>query len=152
MDWCWSWSSNTLWPKYWCKELTHWKRPWCWERLRAGGEGGDRGWDGWMASLTGWTWVWASSRSWWQTGNTGMLQSMGLQRVRHDWATGTTICVHGTEQIPLLKCPFYPRHRVNAVPPKFPMIVFTESANPPNICVNHKGPQIAKVTLRKNRL
>ena len=54
-------SSNTL--ATWCKELTHWKRPWCWERLKAGGEGDDRGWAGWMASLTRWTWVWASSRS-----------------------------------------------------------------------------------------
>jgi len=42
----------------WCEELTHWKRPWCWERLKAGGEGADRGWDGWMASVTQWTWVW----------------------------------------------------------------------------------------------
>ena len=62
MDWCWSWNSNTLVP--WCKELTHWKRPWCWERLRAGGEGDDRGWDGWMASPTQWTWVWVNSGSW----------------------------------------------------------------------------------------
>ena len=57
-DWCWSWSSNTL--ATWCKELTHWRRPWCWERLKAGGEGDDRGWDGWMASLTQWTWVWVN--------------------------------------------------------------------------------------------
>ena len=71
-----------------CKELTHWKRPWCWERLKAGGEGDDRddrGWDGWMASPTQWTWVWASSGSWWWTGQPGVLQSMGWQRVRHDW-------------------------------------------------------------------
>ena len=47
----------------WCKEWTHWKRPWCWERLKVEGEGDDRGWDGWMASPTLWTWVWASSRS-----------------------------------------------------------------------------------------
>ena len=60
-------------------ELTHWKRPWCWERLKAGGEGDDRGWDGWMASPTQWTWVWASSRSWWWTAKPGMLQSIGLQ-------------------------------------------------------------------------
>ena len=53
--WCWSWSSNTLAP--WCEELTHWKRSWCWERLKAEGEGDDRGWDGWMASPTQWTWV-----------------------------------------------------------------------------------------------
>ena len=58
-DWCWSWNSNTL--TTWCEELTHWKRPWCWERLKAGGEGDDRGWDGWMASLTQCLWVWASS-------------------------------------------------------------------------------------------
>ena len=56
---CWSWSSSTL--ATWCKEPTHCKRPWCWERLRARGEGGSRGWDGWMASSTQWTWVWASS-------------------------------------------------------------------------------------------
>ena len=81
-DWC--WSSNTL--VTWCEELTHYKRPWWWERLRAG-EGDGRGWDGWMASLTRWTWVWVSSGSWWWTGRPGMLQSMGSQRVRHDWAT-----------------------------------------------------------------
>ena len=61
------------------EELTHWKRPWCWERLKAGGEGENRGWDGWMASLTRWTWVWASSGHWWWTGRPGALQSMGLQ-------------------------------------------------------------------------
>ena len=72
-----------LWPT-WCKELTYQKRPWCWERLKAGGEGDDRGWDGWMTSLTQWTWVWVSSGSWWWTGK---LQSMGLQRVGHNWAT-----------------------------------------------------------------
>ena len=75
-----------LWPT-WCEELTHWKRPWCWERLTAGGEGDDRGWDGWMSSPTGWTWVWVSSWSWWWTGKPGVLQSTGSQRVRHDWAT-----------------------------------------------------------------
>ena len=84
-DWCWSWNSNTL--ATWCKELTHWKRPWCWERLRAGGEGGDRGWDGWMASSTRWTWVWADSWNWWWTERTGVLWFMGSQRVRHNWAT-----------------------------------------------------------------
>ena len=70
----------------WCKELTHWKRPWCWERLKTG-EGDDREWDGWMASETWWTWVLVSSGSWWWTGKPGMLQSMELQRVRHDWVT-----------------------------------------------------------------
>ena len=84
-DWCWSWNSNTL--ATWCEELTHWKRPWCWERLRAGKEGDYRGWDGWMASLTQWTWVWVGSGSWWWTGRPGVLQFMGSQRVGHNWAT-----------------------------------------------------------------
>ena len=63
------------------------KDPECWERLKAGGEGEDRGRDGWMASLTRWTWVWAISRRWWWTGKPGVLQSIGFQRVRHDWET-----------------------------------------------------------------
>ena len=69
-----------------CEELTHWKRLWCWEGLGAG-EGDDRGWDGWMASLTLWTWVSVNSGSWWWTGRPGVLQFMGSQRVGHDWAT-----------------------------------------------------------------
>ena len=71
----------------WCKGLDHWKRPWCWERLKVGGEGDDRRWDGWMASPTQWTWVWVNSGSWWWTGRPGVLRSMGLQRVGHDWVT-----------------------------------------------------------------
>ena len=59
----------------------------CWERLKAGGEGDDKGWDGWMASPTLRTWAWVNSRNWWWTGRPGMLQSMGSQRVRHDWTT-----------------------------------------------------------------
>ena len=78
-----SWNSNIL--ATWCKELTHWKRLWCWEGLGAGGEGDDRGWDGWMASPTRWTWVWVNSGSSWWTWKPGMLQSMGSQRVRHGW-------------------------------------------------------------------
>ena len=62
-------------------------KDWCWEGLGAGGEGDNRGWDGWMASLTRWTWVWVSSGSWWWTGTPGVLQFMGLQRVGHDWET-----------------------------------------------------------------
>ena len=69
-----------------CEELTHLKRPWCWERLRVREEG-DRGWDDWMASPTQWTWVWVNSGSWWWTGRPGVLQSMGLPRVGHDWET-----------------------------------------------------------------
>ena len=74
------WSSKTL--ATWCKELNHWG----WERLRAGGKGVDSGWDGWMASLTQQTWVWANSRRQWRTGKPGVLQSMRLQRIRQDLA------------------------------------------------------------------
>ena len=83
--WCWSWNSNTL--ATWCEELTHWKRPWCWEGLGAGEEGDNRGWDGWMASATLWTWVWINSRSWCWTGRPGVLWFMGSQRVGHNWVT-----------------------------------------------------------------
>ena len=83
-DWCWSWNSNTF--AIWCVELTHLKRPWCWERLRAGGEGDNRGWDCWMASSTQWTWVWVYG-SWWWTERPGLLWFMGSQKVVHDWAT-----------------------------------------------------------------
>ena len=69
------------------KELTHWKRLWCWERLKVEGEGDNRRWDGWMASLTEWMWVWVNSGSWWWTGWPGVLQSMGSQRVRQDCVT-----------------------------------------------------------------
>ena len=84
-DWCWSWNSNTLATS--CEELTYWKRSWCWEGLRAGGEGDDRGWDGWMASPTRWAWVWVNSGSLWWTGRPGVLRFMELQRVGHNWAT-----------------------------------------------------------------
>ena len=84
-EFCWSWNSSTLATS--CEELTHWKRLWCWEGLGAGGKGDGRGWDGWMASLTQWTWVWVNSGSWWWTGKCGLLQFMGSQRVRHDWVT-----------------------------------------------------------------
>ena len=74
----------------WCEELTHLKRPWCWERLKAGEEEDNGGWDGWKLSLTQWTWVWVNSGSWPWTGRPGVLQSMGLQRVRHNWVTELT--------------------------------------------------------------
>ena len=83
-DWCWGWSSNTL--ATWWEELTDWKRPRYWERMKVG-EGDDRGWDGWMAWPTWWTLDWVSSGSWWWTGKPGVLQSIGLQRVGHDWMT-----------------------------------------------------------------
>ena len=84
-EWCWSWNSSTLATS--CEELTHWKRLWCWDGLGARGEGDDRGWDGWMASLTLWTWVWVNSGSWWWTERPSVLRFMGSQRVGHDWAT-----------------------------------------------------------------
>ena len=77
-DWGWSWNSNTL--AIWCEELTHWKRPWCWERLKAWGEVDDRGWNDWMASLTQWTWVWVNSGRWWWTGRPGVLWFMGVAK------------------------------------------------------------------------
>ena len=67
--------------------MTHWKRPCCWERLKAEAEEDDRRWDGWMALPTLWTWVWVGSESWCWTGRSGMLRLMGLQRVGHGWAT-----------------------------------------------------------------
>ena len=83
-DWCWSWSSNAL--ATWCKELTRWKRPWCQERLRAE-EKMVTGWNDWMALLTQETRVWANPGRWWRTGEPGVLQSTGSQRVGCDWAT-----------------------------------------------------------------
>ena len=75
-------------PILWPPDAKNWLiggRPLCWERLKVGGEGDDRGWDGWMASLTQWTWVWGNSRSWWWTGRPSVLQSMGSQRIGHNW-------------------------------------------------------------------
>ena len=91
-EWCWSWNSSTLTTS--CEELTHWKGLWCWEGLGAGGEGDDRGWDGWMASLTWWTWVSVNSRSWWWTGRPGVLGFMGSQRVGLDWVTDLIWCLN----------------------------------------------------------
>ena len=76
-DWCWSWNSNTLATS--CEELTHWKRLCCWEGLGAGGEGEDRGCNGWMALPTWWVWVWVNFGSWWWTGWPGVLRFMGSQ-------------------------------------------------------------------------
>ena len=78
-NWCWSWNSNTL--ATWCEELTHLKRLWCWEGLRAGGEGDNRGWDGWMASLIQWTRVWVDSRSWWRTGRPARCNAWGFKKL-----------------------------------------------------------------------
>ena len=77
--------TRILWPPD-VKNWLIWK-DWCWEWLKVGGDGNNRGWDGWMASLTQWTWVWVRSRSWWWAWRPGVLQSMGSQRVGHNWAT-----------------------------------------------------------------
>ena len=92
-DWCWSWSSNTL--STWCEKPTHWKRPWCWERLKAGGEGDNRGWDGLATSLTQWTRVWANSRRQWRTGKPVMLHVVHGVTKSHTWLSKwpTTICL-----------------------------------------------------------
>ena len=82
-DLCWSSSILVI----WCEQTTHWKSPWCWERLTAEGEEGIGEWDGWTASLMQWPWTWAKSRRRWGTGRPGVLQSMGSQRVGHEWAT-----------------------------------------------------------------
>ena len=84
-DWCWIWNSNTLATS--CKDLTQWKRPWCWEGLGAEGEGHGRWWDDWMPSQTLWEWVWVDSRSCDGQGGLGVLWFMGSQRVRHSWVT-----------------------------------------------------------------
>ena len=108
----WSWHSNTL--VTWWEELTHLKRPWCWARLRAGGD--NRGWDGWMASPTQWTRVWVNSGSLWWTGRPGVLQSMRLQsRTRlRDW----TELSHCLFQYTFL---FFSKKLV-AIPPYFHLI------------------------------
>ena len=84
-DWCWSWNSGTL--TTWFEELTHLKKTLILGGIGGGGEGDDRGWDGWMASPTQWTWVWLNSGSWRWTGRPGVLWSMGSQKVGHDWVT-----------------------------------------------------------------
>ena len=92
-DWCWSWSSNTW--ATWCIEQTYWRRLWCWRRLRAEGEGGDRGRDVWIASLTQWIWVWENSRRLWRTeawhaAVHGVVKS---QTRLSDWTTVTNLAM-----------------------------------------------------------
>ena len=86
-----SWDSNTS-DSTWCEELTHLEDPDAgkdWRQEEKGTD--DRGWEGWMASLTQWTWVWVNFRSWWWTGRPGVLWFMGSQRVRHDWVDWTEL-------------------------------------------------------------
>ena len=88
--WIFIWRADAEAPTLWPPDAKSWltgKKPWCWERLKAGGGGGNRGWDGWLASLTQWTWIWANYGRWWRTGKPDVLQSIGLQRVRYDLVT-----------------------------------------------------------------
>ena len=92
-EWCKSWNSSTLATS--CEELTHWKRLWCLEGLGAGGEGDDRGWDGWMASPTGWLWVWVNLGSWWWTGRRSAIHGVAKSRIRlSDWAELSLFNLH----------------------------------------------------------
>ena len=77
-------------PILWPPDTKNWLIPWCWERLKAGGEGDDRGWDSWMASSTQWTWVWANSERWWRTGKPGMLQAHGITKSQTWFSEWTT--------------------------------------------------------------
>ena len=113
-------------PILWPPDALSWLigKDWCWERLRARGEGGDRGWDGWMASLTQWTWVSANLGRWWRTGEPGVLQFMGLQRVGRDlteeqqqcWSLSSP-CVHQISRLILANWNFVPFTNIIAFPP-----------------------------------
>ena len=84
------WNFNIL--ATWCEDLTHWTRSWCWERLKAEGEGDDRRWDGWMASPTWWTRVWAGSGNCWWTGRPGMLHPWGCKELEvTEWLNWTVL-------------------------------------------------------------
>ena len=118
-DWCWSWNASTLATS--CEELTHWKRPWCWERLGSGGEGCDRGRDGWMASPTQWAWVWVNFGSWWCTGRPGMLRFMELQK------SNTTERLNWTELN-------WTNNKVNKAFPKLFSVLCVSNAFTENLC------------------
>ena len=108
-DWCWSWNSNTLGTS--CEELTHWKRPWCWEGLGAGGEGNDRGWDGWMVSPTRWAWVWVNSGSWLKDREAwrAVIHGVAKNRIRlSDWTE-----LNWTDEIDLYRWSFSSYKYVN---------------------------------------
>ena len=96
---CWRWSCNAL--ATWCKELTQWKRPWCWVKLRTGREGYNRGRDGWMASPTQWTWVWASSGKWWGQGDLACCSPWGCKEL------DMTEQLNGTDKVPASSVKWY---------------------------------------------
>jgi len=106
-DWHWGWNSNTLATS--CEELTHWKRPWCSEGLGAGGEGDDRGWDGWMVSSTWCTWVLVNSGNRWWTGRPGELRFMGLQTLGHNSVTELNWLIHFDQMTFLFQTSSFPQ-------------------------------------------
>ena len=103
-----SWNSNTLATWWTDSSVLEFLGPrhWCWERLKAVGEGDDRGWNDWMTSATWWIWVWASSRNWWWTGKPGVLQSMGSQRVGYNWETELNWVLHLPSILDYGACPY----------------------------------------------
>ena len=123
-DWYLGWSFNTL--ATWCKELTRWTKSWCWEKLKAG-EGGDRGWDGWMASPMQWTWVWVNSESWWWTGRPVMLQSTGSQRVGHNWSDFST---HTHYKVSRRKCKTFSEPWVKQWPKQVRLLKLPKATRP----------------------
>ena len=96
--------------------------PISWVGLEAGGEGDNRGWDGWMASLTRWMWVWVNSGSWWWTGRPGVLRFMGSQRVGHDWATELNWITYHSFHVPKASCMLWSFSTFNL---SFPFVVMT---------------------------
>ena len=129
-------------PVIWPPHAKSWLigKDWCWEGLGAGGEGDDRGWDSWMASLTRWTWVWVNSGSWWWTGRPGVLRFMGSQRVGHDWVNdliwmfhclqSLELLVHGILQARILECVAVPYYRGSYWPrgqPRGPSVLQIDS-------------------------
>ena len=132
-----------LWPPD--VKLTHLKSPWCWERLRGGGEGDNRGWDGWMVSLTRWTWVCVNSGSWWWTGSPGVLRSKGSQRFGHDWVTQLTDWTRVTwgSDISCLRLFLHPKCR------SLDMIIYKISSpqTASLTCVNNKNPNMFHIII-----
>ena len=143
-DWCWGWSFNNL--ANWCKQLTRWKRPWCWERLKAKGEEGSRGWNDQIASLIRWTWTWANSRRQWGTGRPGALQSVGSQRVRHDLA----IEQEQQHSSPKLKSHFQNELHICFLLPDLSQSVFIFPSNPNRFLLKwNPGLSLPKMCIRE---
>ena len=142
-DWRWSWNSNTLATSR--KELTHLKRPWCWEGLGSGGEGDDRGWDGWMASPTRRTWVWVNSKGSWLTGRTGVTQIHGVAKGRTRLSDWTELNWMLNRQGKNLRCTIHWRSLQSGIPwwPCAPEPMRHDQSSHHNgkpTCQNEEGP------------